>query len=234
MIRIERTPSPSPDAIFARIEDAGGGFDLFFRAEGWKLSTAVDPFVIAATVPALRANVPLTVSEPVSERFAAALPAIRGQFHRQGNPVGATSIEGPTIASAPMGTGVGAFFTGGVDAFHTALEHADEITHLVFVHGFDVRLDDTALRTKVSRSLREAAAELGKPLIEVETNVRAWSDPRAEWGRFYHGSALGAVAAALSPIVRKMIIPASFGDSAEKDWGSNEYLDPLWATESVD
>lgn len=234
MIRIQRAVETATDRISARIEDDGVGFELTFRADGWNLSRSIDPFAIAATVPALRAGVPIAVEEPVSARFAAAIPSIRAQFHRQGNPIGETRFEGPTAAKSPAGAGVGAFFTGGVDAFHTALEHADEITHLVFVHGFDVRLDDVPLRAKVSASLREAADALGKPLIEVETNVRAWSDSRAEWGRFYHGSALGAVAAALAPVVRKMIIPASFGDSAEKDWGSNENLDPLWATEAVD
>jgi len=237
MIRIVRDPSAPPDRIVARLEDGRGTFDLHFQAEGWNLSRTIDPFVIASTVPGMCSEEPIAFDEPVCGKYAETVPAIHAQFHRQGNPIGATRLDGPVEdrrTTYPDRRGVAAFFTGGVDAFHTALDHADEITHLVFVHGFDVRLDDTELRAKVSRSLREAAAELGKPLIEVETNVRAWTDPRAEWGRYYHGSALGAVAAALAPLVRKAYIPASFGDSAEIDWGSNQHLDPMWATDAVE
>src|SRR6185503_560754 len=74
---------------------------------------------------------------------------------------------------APAGRGQGAFFSGGVDAFYTLLKNEPDVTHLVFLQGFDV-WDPASTRADVaSTSARDVAARLGKELIEIETNVRA-------------------------------------------------------------
>jgi hypothetical protein len=130
--------------------------------------------------------------------------------------------------------GVGCFFSGGVDSFYTALKHQDQISALVFVHGFDVPLANQDLRASVSRALRAAAAELGKPLIEVQTNIRTFSERYVPWSEQYHGSALASVALLLAPMFGKFYIPASFPYSYLEPWGSHPLLDPLWRNEGME
>jgi hypothetical protein len=41
--------------------------------------------------------------------------------------------------------GVGCFFSGGVDSFYSAIERSEDITHLIFVTGFDIDVEDDLL-----------------------------------------------------------------------------------------
>jgi hypothetical protein len=116
------------------------------------------------------------------------------------------------------------------------LQHQEEITHLVLVHGFDMELRAVRHRERVARALRRAAAELGKPLIEVETNLRAFADRHARWSSEYFGSALCSVALLLSEVLGKVYIAASFTEalSVRTPSGSHPHLDPLWSTEATE
>jgi hypothetical protein len=126
-------------------------------------------------------------------------------------------------------SGVGCFFTGGVDSFHSVLANKERLTHLVFVHGFDVPLEGLpALRADVTEHVRAAALELGLPLIEVETNLHDLSDTRhSPWGTTYHGVALAAVAHLLSGVVGEMIIGATHAYADLFPYGSHPMTDPL-------
>jgi hypothetical protein len=125
-----------------------------------------------------------------------------------------------------------AFFSGGVDSFYTALQNDAEIEALVHVHGFDVRLQSTGLRTRMSRSINAAADELGCELIEVEANLRDTSDHYlTTW--FYHGAFLASVAHALTGRFLRALIPASLSYGELPPLGSHPFLDPLWSSETT-
>ncbi len=53
-----------------------------------------------------------------------------------------------------LASGIACFFSGGVDSFYTLLKHREEITHIIFVHGFDIALEDHSLRAQASRMAR--------------------------------------------------------------------------------
>jgi hypothetical protein len=135
---------------------------------------------------------------------------------------------------APPNAHVASFFSGGVDSFYNALKHVREIDDLVFIHGFDVPLWDTALRGLVSSRLHEAAGELGKPLLEVETNLRTVLDPYTHWNLQSHGAALGCVALALAPQLRRVYIGATHSYFGLRFHGSHPMLDPLWGHETME
>ena len=50
----------------------------------------------------------------------------------------------------------------------------------------------------------------------------------------YHGAGLAAVAYALAPVHRKVIIASSYASADLHPWGSPPLLDPLWSTESLE
>jgi len=66
---------------------------------------------------------------------------------------------------------VGCFFTGGVDSFFTYLRHRNEVTDLIFVHGYDVDLDDLPRRAEISAMGRAIEQATGVRFIELETNA---------------------------------------------------------------
>jgi len=121
-----------------------------------------------------------------------------------------------------------------VDSYFTILKRLEEITTLILVHGFDVPLDQVELREKIAQRIRQAAAELGKPLIEVETNLRAMSDPYACWPTHEFGAALASVAQLLAPQFHRVYIPASLSYRDLGPCGSHPLIDPLWSTEEVE
>jgi len=136
-----------------------------------------------------------------------------------------------STTSARPTDNVACFFSGGVDSFYTALKHHDEISHLILVHGcFDTYPDDQSIRVRNSHMAHEVAKELGLSLIEVETDVRAFSHQLLSWA-YYHGSALFSIALLFQHLFRKVLIPATHTYADLFPWGSHPVLDPLWSTE---
>lgn len=128
------------------------------------------------------------------------------------------------------GRGVGCFFSGGVDSFYSATQLGDEITHLIFVHGFDVDIEDEELAAKALDGARRAARAFGKTLIEVRTDLRRFTDrSRCDWGLVYHGAALAHVGHLLAGHLERIFIPATYDSSELRPWGSHPHLDPLWS-----
>ncbi|WP_254924000.1 MULTISPECIES: hypothetical protein [unclassified Rhodococcus (in: high G+C Gram-positive bacteria)] len=146
------------------------------------------------------------------------------------------SISAEPGRVATGATGVGCFFSGGVDSFYSAITESDRITHLIFVHGFDIDVDDENLAARASAAARKSAAELGKPLIEVKTTMRSAFGDRLplDWGYDFHGAALAHVGLALSQHLSTVIIPSSNCREELTPWGSHPDLDPLWSSGTVE
>jgi 7-cyano-7-deazaguanine synthase in queuosine biosynthesis len=181
----------------------------------------------------MRIGEPLHFKDAVAPRLLASVPSIEGVLSSWFEGVKPIDVKARTEPE-PRAAGVACFFSGGVDSFYSVLSHLDEITGLVFVHGFDIQPRHQELRARISESLREAASRLGKPLIEVETNVRTFSDQYALWSEEYHGSALASVALLLSPQFGRCYIPASFSPTYSVPWGSHKDLDPLFSSDATD
>jgi len=120
------------------------------------------------------------------------------------------------------------FFSSGVDSWHTLIEMKADINALIAVNGFDVPLSSPEAWELVSDKLSQAARKLDLPLITVKTNLRDFSDKYVCWDH-YHGSALGAVAAVLSPIISTVYISSSFTFEKLYPYGSHPKLDVLWS-----
>ena len=133
----------------------------------------------------------------------------------------------------PPGRGAISTFTGGVDSFYTVLENREQLTGLLFIHGLDIRLEETDFRIRVSKELTAAAADIGLPLLQVETNVRELTDPYASWGKKAHGSILSSVAILLAERADTFFIPGSRLRSTVRGvgWGSHILIDRLNSTD---
>ncbi len=231
----KRVDGAGADAVSACIGIGPCAHVVQYRVSGGRAATGSEPFLAAALLPAMVEGAPLRAVGPVSARLLDALPTIQDIFAAwdrrfQRVPVDA---DAKGASGSPHPQGVGCFFSGGVDSWYSLLKHLDEITDIIHIQGFDVRLEDRPLRTKVTAVIRQVADEFRKPLIEVETNLRAFADSRVEW-KYYHGAALASVALVLSPRFRKVYVPSTQSYFALAPMGSHPLLDPLWSTEEIE
>jgi hypothetical protein len=204
-----------------------------------------DAHLAAALMPAMALREPLRMELPISERLLSSVPAIQDILGSWAHHAEVERGTTPAYEQVPVHAtprrpsratrsgAVASFFTAGVDSFYTALKHRDELTSLIYVHGFDVPLDAPELRDRVGEGVRQAAAELGLPLVEVETNVRSFSERCLYWEDF-HGSALASVALLLSARFSRVYLPATTTYAMLTPLGSHPLLDPLWSTESLE
>jgi hypothetical protein len=135
----------------------------------------------------------------------------------------------------------GAFFSGGVDSFFTAIRGVgpearredDVIDDLITVWGFDIPLENAAAFKRVRDLLARAAEDLGKGFISVATNLRTRRWAVTEWTRLSHGAALASVALILESRYRRVFVPSSMTHRDMKPWGSHPLVDPLFSTSEL-
>jgi hypothetical protein len=231
---LETVKTSVPDGILVtyRFDFAGRAHEVWFRVSGVEAVASTEVFAALALLPAMTASADLVFETRLSEQLRGNINTIQdvfscwgpGQFKR-------ISLRGPaTTGSSNAGGEVGCFFSGGVDSFYSLLNHKDEISTVVLVHGFDVKLSDTILASTVSGAVRAVANQLNKKVVEVATNLRDFSNEHVKWN-MYHGSALVAVGLLLSGSLARAYIPASHTYCDLMPWGSHPLIDPLWSTE---
>ncbi len=196
-------------------------------------------FLLAAMLlPAMATADRLRLRAPVSPGLLATTSRIQEIFatwgptwHMNYVPV---QVDAPRAELLPADTsGVACFFSGGVDSFYTLLRHREDITAIIFIHGFDISLGDTGLRERAAQTARDVADALSIDLIEVETDLRAFTDPVASW-QPYHGGALASVALLFQHRFDRVLVPATHTYAEMFPWGSHPLLDPLWSTERTE
>jgi hypothetical protein len=209
------------------------------------LSARGDPFLPVLLLRALQRPGPIVIEAEVSPELLASARRATALLEAWGLPPGrvrgaSVEIQAPVAAAARRGAGVGAFFSGGVDSFYTVLKNiarypvsdSRSITHLMMLHGFDVRADDGALFERLSGPLREAAAGLGKGFLTLRTNLRElFGDDDFD---FSHGVVLAGAGHAVAGLFHTLYIASSYPYSELRPWGSHPTLDPLWSSERVD
>jgi hypothetical protein len=211
-------------------------YHVYFRSDDAILTPHLEAFVACAFLPAMKKGGALVAGGEVSQRLLDAVPRIAGVFRSWDSALHPLEICDVTsvVRNPPQGDGIGTFFTGGVDSFYTLLTHRDEITDLIYVHGFDIPLENAPLREKVSRMVRRVASHFGKRAVEVETNLHDLLDPYAGWQAMAHGAALAAVGHLLSSHLARIYIPATYSRETMHRAGSHPLLDPLWSTEVLE
>src|SRR5579864_621218 len=189
-------------------------------------------FFPLALLTAMFVGVDLHCEEPISARLLANVGAIEDIWGAWSERSRIAVFAQPRSARPPPSRGVASFFSGGIDSFYTVLTHLDEISHLIAVGGFDVPFGNGALWEKIIGPLRQAAAQLGKPLIEVRTDLRSFTDKYLSW-EDAHGAAMASIALLLSPMFSRVLVPGSGTYATLLPWGTHPLLDPLWSTDET-
>jgi 7-cyano-7-deazaguanine synthase in queuosine biosynthesis len=196
----------------------------------------VDAMFVVGRLVAMKEGWPLILPGPVSRRLldrAEILQDIMLEWYPWYTKPIPLDFEVAEPLDLPAERGVISTFTGGVDSFHTVLENRERLTELLFIHGVDIRLEETDFRMRVSKELTAAATDIGLPLLQVETNARDLTDPYASWGKKAHGSILSSVAILLAERADTFLIPGSRLRSTVRGvgWGSHVLIDRLNSTD---
>lgn len=140
-------------------------------------------------------------------------------------------IAAEEAPAAPINAGAFTFFSGGVDSICTFLTHQHELTHAVFVHGFDFFGGQEAYQRAVSRN-SAFVGRFGKTLLPVETNFYPFGYSHNLSRVLTEGSVLGSIALLLG--FTRAYVPASASYASLEPWGSHPMTDPLYSNEHVE
>lgn len=212
-------------------------FQLWFRTKA-EINPIADVFLSCTLVPCMKTGCSLNMNYEISPLLHNSIDKIQDVFSGWYTELKKIWVRPSNIRNADSidknKKEVACFFTGGVDSFYTLLKHNSEITKIIYVHGFDIWLQETEFREMISKRINQIAKELGKELIEVETNILDFSYKICDWAGQYYGSALASVALLLSKTIGKVYIASSLNTEVLYPRGSHPDLDYLWGTEEIE
>ena len=217
---------------------------VWAKGENLVAPTTGDMGLTASLLPNMHRGEPLSVEGTVDSGLLESTEEIQAIFstwdrtrhveapwyHR--TPVEVQGVRPQTINSSGPGQ-VATFFTGGVDSFYTLLKHLDHIDAVVYVHGFDLSLQDLPRRREVTERLGLITKSLGVELLELESNLQAYGDEHGIGWPDYHGAALAAIAHLLNNRFGTVLIPATHTYSHMQGLGSHPLLDRLWSNSTL-
>jgi hypothetical protein len=228
-----------------------GRFPIWFRNPGTGAPAAAgDPYLPALLVSAMALHEDLYIDAPVSaplleaarERIA---PRLRSWFSDFAD-VSFDCAEVVDAEEPPGDGGVGCLFSGGVDSWYSLLKHLQGISHLVFIHGFEIVVENRALRDAARKNISGVANDLGKKVATVETNAK-WLIVRETRRRLKQlgrerryfsvdcsfGSMLVACCLCLASPLRRVIVPSSWSGECPGPAGSHPLIEPNWSLPAV-
>lgn len=224
--------------VMFRHRDGGdeGGFevaiDTSLELEPGMLGAAAAAFYL---LPALRMGKRMVLEAPVPAGMGdslAVLQEVHGNWYpdhyREAHRVACREVA--PLSELPARQGKASFFSGGVDSTHSVLRHKADLSHLIFVVGFDIDVDNKPLAEEVTAAMRAASDDIGIPLLHVETDLRKFSEGLVWWGSHYCGAAMAGVGYLIAPLVRSVLIPGTMTWSAPGPFGTHPLTDEMWST----
>lgn len=209
-------------------------YRLWYRVYGnLAVSERGDTFLAAGFFPAMATGETLEIdsSVKVSPKLIKGVMQLQKIFGCWNPLLKRFNVRANETAYESINNGTAAFFSGGIDGLYTLQKHKDEITHLVYINGFDFEMIPEVFEVSVARN-RQMAMSLNKILIPVETNHYAFMQHCQIDRLLNHGSCLASVALLLG--FPKTYIPSSYTYNQLHPWGSHPLTDPLWSSEGME
>ena len=216
-----------------------GGYRVWFESAEVELQPSPEGFGSAFLIPALFQKRRLEFDDPVDSVWLSntvkILPTVKQWW---GLPLlaprAAAIKDSEQVSEIERGEQAGLCFTGGVDSFFTLLRSGRRISHLIYVHGFDIPLDDIARFSAFRESFVLIAGRFGiKPVI-IRTNLRDHPAFRESSWQLTHGGALAAIGHLLNHEVGSFLISSSIWHEMDMPWGSHWKIDKLWSSRKLE
>jgi hypothetical protein len=209
------------------------GVEVWYESEDVELHAAPEVFASAFLIPAMTNGLPLHVEGALSKGWKLNAQKLMELFHGWWGysriEIQAEDAEPHTVCDGRTAL----FFTGGVDSFYSLLRGGIHVDDLVYVHGFDLSLDETSRFADVRRHLETVASAVDKRLLTLKTNLRKHPLIQQAGWKYVHGGALASAAYSLLGI-STVVISSSYTRMASRPWGSHWQADPLWSNERLE
>lgn len=220
----------TPQRLRCRLVGLEAPAQLRVEATGAPLELCPEA-LLAAALPLAMAQRQSLQLDPLDPHLLKALPALQTLYERLPNRLQPIEVvSSPAPASRTRASGVGCFFSKGLDSFYTFLEQHEDITHLLWIRGFD---SPAHLQDEMLEPIRQLAERHGKTLVEIRTNLVRWARPHVPWST-YHGNCLFTLAHLLKGTLGKVYIPATGSFERLLAWGSHPQLDGLWSSSDLE
>lgn len=216
------------------------GEPIWFECADLELAAAPEAFGSALLIPTLHAAKRLRMADGVSREWIAnighMLPILAEWWdYPQLAPRVSPNEMPPETAKSDSSECEGAAlcFTGGVDSFYSLLRGGTDARLLVFLRGYDMKLEDETRFTAFRPTLEAAAhATKARPVV-LRTNLRQHPVFDAcTWNRT-HGGALAAAGHLLTRHINRFFISATLVKEDERPWGSHSRIDHLWSSDRL-
>lgn len=208
------------------------------------VSSRSDPFVVGALLVAMALDEPVHVEGITSPRLAYGLEEYQKACHAWA-PEKFQQIELrfeqlSALTARPEPGAVVSAFSGGIDFSFTLMTHlpqsqkqaSAQITHGLFIHGFDIPLQDKD-DYRLARQVFEVELDkLNIHLIPCSTNLHYFSNGIVKWN-YFHGLLQVGAALALDRMIRIYYIPSSYTLQKPKPLEAWPYLYNLLSTETL-
>ena len=244
-----RVPSMEFGTIRCRYEVAGSWAEAFDLSQSFETEYDVDVAGIPvgiAVVPLLANVLPMAwIYDAVVEAavcdadFLACLPEVKRGYEdmypmmRFGGELKVGIVE----ENRQTSKGSICFFSGGVDAFSTLIQHIDERPVLLTMRGADIKLGDSAGWARVREHGEEVARDFDVDFHEVSSTFRTFLCENALtrrveesgdgwWHGFQHGLGILGHAAPLAWILKKSTVYIASSNTVETRLGVTCASDP--------
>jgi hypothetical protein len=159
--------APQGVSLRAKLTPGSKSYDIFFRSNDIELTQNTEVLLAVGLLPAMKTGSVLIADGIISQRLLNAVDSIFDVFLRHRHPalpLRRVRIKNfiPAPTQPPKEERVGMFFPAGVDSFYTFLKHQEKITDLIYLHGFDVSLDNYARGKKCRKWSGKSAYILAK------------------------------------------------------------------------
>jgi len=178
-------------------------------------------------------NIDIDHRFPVSEKLLSNLQLLQ-EIHHSWNPVlKMVQINAASLITdkKPVNEGSISFFSGGVDSMYTFLKRINDISHVVYIHGFDFLGNSQEFEEAIKHNA-QFVKSFGKELIPAETNFYDFGYRYNLSRNLTQGSCLGSFALLLG--FHRVFIPASVAYNQLFPLGSHPLTDPLWVNERIE
>ncbi len=235
--RIEmRHPSVNfPESLWYRVPDRFSQY----------LSLQSDPFLIPGLLGGMHFLEDIEIRGKVSPRLAYNLNEyqylLNFRMPKSVSPVGIKYDQLKPLQGDQEG--VGTTFSGGVDSLFTLWKHLPknqpdpnfQITHALFILGFDILNADKQKFQSIYSGYYSALKQFNVELIPLETNLVSLIIPRMRYVHFYGPVLIGA-AHLFGKLFNKFFIPSSRDYWQLQTWtsSSDPTTDPLLSTDSLE
>jgi hypothetical protein len=205
---------------------------IWFESTDSSLAQSTEAIGSALAIPAAAIGKKLAIESPVDAVWltnAQRAQAIAADWWGYARP-GIIADSRAATASLVTRRRTALCFTCGVDSFHSLLRGNHDVSHVIFVLGYDIGLADRQRAEAATTSVRHVAAELGINAEIIRTNLRTHGIFRTTNWEHTHGGALAAIGHLLSEHVDQLLISASYPRVFDRPWGSHWTLDPFWSS----